>query len=162
MTTSTRDKGRAIARSSYQVFEVHPLAGLLVSGGNPIALFVLEQCRIRVGVVHHVDVKEATVQSQPLVWNGLGLVTDQMREEMVCLATGAMSLFDVFSPGAGVIAPGRGMRRGASRAGHAHRVATTRDGPVSVTSSLECSVRPHPQRIRGKGDRRLIIKGDTK
>jgi hypothetical protein len=68
--------GRAIARSSYQVFEVHPLAGLLVSGGIPIALFVLGQGRIRVGVVHHLDGKEATVQSQPLVWNGLGLVTD--------------------------------------------------------------------------------------
>ncbi|MEP7193591.1 MAG: DUF6390 family protein, partial [Actinomycetota bacterium] len=49
---------------------MYPWARLLASGGSPLALSVLDQCRIRVGVVIEVEGENATVRSAPLLWDG--------------------------------------------------------------------------------------------
>lgn len=90
---------RAHAHHSFQVFEVYPWARLLASSGNPVALSVLEQCRIRVGVVRSVDGETATVQSSPLVWSGSQLERGSPRQEVVRWSTDGKSLLDGVSPG---------------------------------------------------------------
>lgn len=91
--------GRALAHHSFQVYEVYPWARLLASDGNPIALSVLEQCRIRLGVVHRVDGEAATVQSRPLLWNGWAWEDGPIREEVVRWSAGGMSILEGLSPG---------------------------------------------------------------
>jgi len=95
-----REAGRrAIAQHSFQVFEVYPWARLLVTGGSPIALSVLEKCRIRTGIVQQVEGEEATVQSRPLVWNGTEIVGGPVRQEVVRWSTGGRSMLDGLSTG---------------------------------------------------------------
>lgn len=91
--------GRATAHHSFQVFEVYPWARLLVTDGTTVALEVLDQCRIRAGVVKHVDGESATVQSRPLIWNGSVLEIGPPREELVRWSTGGMSFLGGLTPG---------------------------------------------------------------
>jgi hypothetical protein len=86
--------GRAIAHHSFHVFDVYPWARMLVSNGNPTALSVLDQCRIRTGLVLHLEGEAATVQSRPLVWDGSAMVIGPMRHEVVRWSTDGMSLID--------------------------------------------------------------------
>jgi hypothetical protein len=90
---------RAQAHHSFQVFEVYPWARLLASDGNPIALAVLDQCRIRVGVVIRVEGENATVRSEPLLWEGSRLERGSSRLEQVRWSTNGRSLLDGLSPG---------------------------------------------------------------
>jgi Family of unknown function (DUF6390) len=90
---------RAQAHHSFQVFEVYPWARMLASDGNPIALSVLDRCRIRVGVVMAVQGEKATVQSAPLRWDGSRLEAGSTSLEVVRWSTDGRSLLDGLSPG---------------------------------------------------------------
>jgi hypothetical protein len=90
---------RAQAHHSFQVFEVYPWARLLATAGNPVALSVLDQCRIRVGVVLGVRGEEATVQSTPLLWGGSRFVPGSPSPEPVRWSADGLSLLDGVSPG---------------------------------------------------------------
>lgn len=62
---------RARAHHSFQVFEVYPWVRLLAEGRPPgPAVNVLDQCRIRVGVVEAVDGGAVSVRHRPLIWDG--------------------------------------------------------------------------------------------
>jgi hypothetical protein len=90
---------RALAHHSFQVFEVYPWARLLPSDGSRIALSVLEQCRIRVGVVHSVDGETASVQSSPLTWDGSRLDRGPACTETVRWSANGRAFLDRVSPG---------------------------------------------------------------
>jgi hypothetical protein len=90
---------RAQAHHSFQVFQVYPWARLLASDGHPVALSVLDQCRIRVGVVIGVEGENATVRSAPLLWNGSQFEKGSSRLEQVRWSTDGRSLLDGLSPG---------------------------------------------------------------
>lgn len=90
---------RALAHHSFQVFEVYPWASMLRSSGHPTALSVLDQCRIRTGVVVDADSDVATVRSRPLRWEGAGLTDGAWREETVRCSAGGRTLIDGLSPG---------------------------------------------------------------
>ncbi|MCM2417166.1 DUF6390 family protein [Streptomyces sp. RKAG293] len=90
---------RALAHHSFQVFDVYPWAHLLRTGNNPTALTVLDQCRIRTGVVLDVHGESATVTSSPLSWSGTTLGTGPQRQEVVRWSTGGRTLLDGLSPG---------------------------------------------------------------
>ena len=90
---------RAQAHHSFQVFEVYPWARLLASDGHPIALSVLDQCRIRVGVVTGVEGENATVRSTPLRWDGSVFEPGTPLREHVRWSAGGRSLIDGLSPG---------------------------------------------------------------
>jgi hypothetical protein len=90
---------RAKPHHSFQVFEVYPWARLLSSGANPIALSVLEQCRIRSGIVLRVDGENATVKSSPLIWEGSSLKMGSLRDEVVRWSTHGRSLLEAVFPG---------------------------------------------------------------
>ncbi|WP_434598806.1 DUF6390 family protein [Streptomyces sp. A5-4] len=95
-----REAGRrARAHHSFQVFDVYPWTRLLRAGGNPSALSVLDQCRIRTGVVLHVDGESATVESRPLRLEGDAVVTGPLRQEVVRWSTGGRSLIGGLTPG---------------------------------------------------------------
>ncbi|MDJ0464264.1 DUF6390 family protein [Streptomyces sp. H27-C3] len=95
-----REAGRhALAHHSFQVFDVYPWARLLRAGGNQSALLVLDQCRIRTGVVLHVDGASATVESRPLRLDGVAMVTGPLRQEVVRWSIGGRSLIDGLAPG---------------------------------------------------------------
>lgn len=95
-----RDAGRrALAHHSFQVFEVYPWAPMLRSAGHPTALSVLDQCRIRTGVVVAADRDLATVRSRPLCWDGAGLADGAWREETVRCSAGGLTLLDGLSAG---------------------------------------------------------------
>jgi hypothetical protein len=90
---------RAIAHHSFQVFEVYPWARLLLANGNPTALSVLDQCRIRTGRVVNVEGEAATVHSRPLVWDGSELTSGPIRQEVVRWSADGRSLIDRLCPG---------------------------------------------------------------
>ncbi|WP_326673869.1 DUF6390 family protein [Streptomyces sp. NBC_01257] len=90
---------RALAHHSFQVFEVYPWAPMLRTGGNPTALSVLDQCRIRTGVVLRADRHLATVRCRPLSWNGTELITGDWQEETARHSAGGRTLIDGLSPG---------------------------------------------------------------
>jgi hypothetical protein len=94
-----RTSGRATAHHSFQVFEVYPWAGLLAATGNPTAVSVLDQCRIRTGVVTRVDGESATVRARPLVWRDRALVRGPEREDVVRWSAGGSALIAPPSPG---------------------------------------------------------------
>lgn len=90
---------RALAHHSFQVFEVYPWAPMLGSSGHPTALTVLDQCRIRTGVVVRAGRDVATVRSRPLCWDGRGLGDGAWREETVRCSAGGLTLLDGLSTG---------------------------------------------------------------
>ncbi|MEC4019897.1 DUF6390 family protein [Streptomyces sp. H27-D2] len=90
---------RARAHHSFQVFDVYPWAHLLRTSNNPTALTVLDQCRIRTGIVLDVNGESATVTSTPLSWNGTTMETGPPRQEAVRWSTGGRTLLDGISPG---------------------------------------------------------------
>lgn len=90
---------RALAHHSFQVFEVYPWAAMLGVKASPVALSVLDRCRIRTGVVLTVDGESATVRSSPLVWAGNALTTGQPRDEVVAWSAQGRSLIGDLSPG---------------------------------------------------------------
>jgi hypothetical protein len=89
----------ALAHHSFQVFEVYPWGGLLASNGSPVALSVLEKCRIRVAAVIGVDGETATVRSSPLTWDGTRLAPGASRVEHVRWSADGRSLLEGVSPG---------------------------------------------------------------
>lgn len=131
-----RDAGRrALAHHSFQVFEVYPWAPMLRSMGRPTALSVLDQCRVRTGVVVAADRDIATVRSRPLCWDGAGLADGAWREETVRCSAGGLTLLDGLSgrrPGGAAL--GLGVRCDQRRTGPAHRIPrgapTHRLGPL--------------------------------
>jgi hypothetical protein len=90
---------RALAHHSFQVFEVYPWRRLLAMHGSPVALSVLEKCRIRVGVVLGVDGETATVRSSPLTWDGTILAPGSSGVERVRWSANGRSLLNGLSPG---------------------------------------------------------------
>lgn len=85
---------RAVAHHSFHVFEVYPWARLLGPDGNPTALSVLEQCRVRTGVVLDVAGETATVQSRALVWDGTAMVPGSPRPQVVRWSADGRSLLE--------------------------------------------------------------------
>jgi hypothetical protein len=91
--------GRALAHHSFQVFDVYPWAQLLRTTGNPSAISVLDQCRIRTGTVLHVDDESATVESRPLRWDGRAMVRGPAERQEVRFSVDGMTLIDPLAPG---------------------------------------------------------------
>ena len=95
-----RDAGdRATAHHSFQVFEVYPWAAMLRQTGSPVAVSVLDRCRIRTGVVVRVDGETATVRSRPLVWDGREIAAGPDRDEMVSWSAEGRSLLPGLAAG---------------------------------------------------------------
>lgn len=90
---------RAAAHHSFQVFEVYPWAAMLRRTGSPVAVSVLDRCRIRTGTVLAVAGETATVRSHPLVWDGGVLAPGPAAEEAVHWAAGGRSLLAGLAPG---------------------------------------------------------------
>ncbi|MYS18697.1 hypothetical protein GA0115240_10045 [Streptomyces sp. DvalAA-14] len=90
---------RALAHHSFQVFDVYPWARMLRAAGNPTALSVLDQCRIRTGVVLAVDGESAAVESRPLTWDGHAMLPGPPRREAARWSTGGRSLIARPRPG---------------------------------------------------------------
>jgi len=91
--------GRATAHHSFQVFEVYPWAAMLRRNQSPVALSVLDRCRIRTGVVVRVDAETATVRSRRLRWDGGALGAGPEVEEVVRWSRNGRSLIDEPVPG---------------------------------------------------------------
>ena len=91
--------GRAVAHHSFHVFEVYPWAAMLAAKAGPVALSVLDRCRIRTGVVVEVDGEKATVRSSPLVWEGGVLGPGPEGVEVVSWSVGGRSLIRAPEPG---------------------------------------------------------------
>jgi hypothetical protein len=73
---------RARAHHSFQVYEVYPWVGMLLSGKPPgPCVEVLDRCRIRVGDVVGVDGEAARVRCRPLAWDGAMLVESEEMDE---------------------------------------------------------------------------------
>jgi hypothetical protein len=90
---------RAVPHHSFQVFEVYPWAGLLTAKAGPVAVSVLDRCRIRAGVVLDVHGESATVRSNPLVWDGAELTPGPPRDEVAAWSVGGRSLLGRLAPG---------------------------------------------------------------
>ncbi|WP_329458586.1 DUF6390 family protein [Streptomyces sp. NBC_01497] len=91
----------ARAHHSFQVFDVYPWAGLLATAGRATALNVLDQCRIRTGVVVDVDGESAVVTSRPLLWDAARgvLAPGAPRRQAARWSTGGRSLVGRVAPG---------------------------------------------------------------
>ena len=90
---------RAAPHHSFQVFEVYPWAAMLRRAANPVAVSVLDRCRIRTGVVLDVTGATATVRSRPLTWDGAALRPGPAVDEVVSWSAYGRSLLDGLSPG---------------------------------------------------------------
>lgn len=84
---------RARAHHSFQVFEVYPWAGMLRDGrpAGP-AVAVLDQCRIRAGVVTAVEGETVDVTSRHLAWDGSALVLASAVTDRARWSVGGRSL----------------------------------------------------------------------
>jgi hypothetical protein len=91
--------GRATAHHSFHVFEVYPWTAMLRQSGSPVAVSVLDRCRIRTGVVLDVDGETATVRSRPLAWNGSALTSGPAVDEVVGWSANGRSLLRGLAPG---------------------------------------------------------------
>ncbi|MFL6223410.1 MAG: DUF6390 family protein, partial [Actinomycetes bacterium] len=97
--TWTDANGRAVAQHSFQVFEVYPWAAMLRRSASPVAVSVLDRCRIRTGEVREVQGETATVRCRPLHWNGAALVPGPETDEVVRWSAGGRSLLAGLSTG---------------------------------------------------------------
>jgi hypothetical protein len=97
---SWREAGdRARAHHSFHVFEVYPWARLLGSAAPATAVSVLDQCRVRTGVVLEAGEQVATVSSRPLVWDGVAMVAGAPQQQTVRWAVDGASLIERPHPG---------------------------------------------------------------
>jgi hypothetical protein len=87
------------AHHSFHVFAVYPWMGLLRAGQVEPSLRVLDQCRIRWGVVEEVQGDSAIVRSRPLTWEDGTLGYGPARPESVKLAQGGRGLVSGLQPG---------------------------------------------------------------
>ena len=83
---------RPVAQHSFQVFEVYPWAAMLRRSPTPVAVSVLDRCRIRTGVVREVHGETATVRCRPLVWDGSAFVPGAETDEVVRWSADGRSL----------------------------------------------------------------------
>jgi hypothetical protein len=90
---------RALAHHTFQVFDVYPWAQLLRTTGNPSAITVLDQCRIRTGRVVDVRDETATVESRPLQWNGRAMAPGPPHEREARFSVDGLTLIDPPAPG---------------------------------------------------------------
>lgn len=81
-----------VPHHGFHVFGVYPWVGLLRSGAAAQALQVLDRCRIRWGRITALGEAQATVESQPLVWDGLRLKLGPPRVETALTARGGYLL----------------------------------------------------------------------
>jgi hypothetical protein len=91
--------GRASAHHSFQVFEVYPWAAMLTQKVAPVAVSVLDRCRIRTGTVRAVTGETATVRSHPLVLSDGALIAGPAVDEVVKWSVDGLSLLPGVSPG---------------------------------------------------------------
>jgi hypothetical protein len=89
----------AVPHHSFHVFGVYPWVGLIREGQVDQPLRVLDQCRIRWGVVRRVEGDQALVQSRPLVWDGRALGYGPLRDEMVTWGRDGVGLAEPLRPG---------------------------------------------------------------
>ena len=94
--------GRAVAHHSFHVFEVYPWAAMLGAKAGPVALSVLDRCRVRTGVVVEVDGEKAMVRSNPLVWEGGRLAPGPACVEIASWSVRGQSLIRAPVPGEAV------------------------------------------------------------
>jgi hypothetical protein len=90
---------RALPHHSFQVFEVYPWAAMLGAKATPVAVSVLDRCRIRTGVVLAVDGEQATVRCSPLVYAAGVLAPGAAVEEVANWSIGGRSLLAGPAPG---------------------------------------------------------------
>jgi hypothetical protein len=91
--------GRAVAHHSFQVFEVYPWAAMLRRNASPVAVSVLDRCRIRTGEVRDVRGETATVRCRPLIWDRTALVPGPETDEVVRWSADGRSLLAGLSTG---------------------------------------------------------------
>jgi hypothetical protein len=75
---------------SFHVFAIYPWVGLLRAGDVDEPLRVLDQCRVRWGLVEQVQSDIALVRSRPLTWDGGKLAYGPSRLETATLARGGL------------------------------------------------------------------------
>jgi uncharacterized protein DUF6390 len=76
------------AHHSFHVFAIYPWMGMLRAGRVEPSLRILDQCRIRWGVVEEIHDDSALVRSQPLTWDGDRLGHGPARLETARVARG--------------------------------------------------------------------------
>ncbi len=84
---------------SFHVFAVYPWIGLLRAGHVDEPLRVLNQCRIRGGLVEEADGNLAVVRTRPLFWDGSRLGYGPARLETVTLASEGLGFVKGLHPG---------------------------------------------------------------
>jgi hypothetical protein len=89
----------AVPDHSFHVFGVYPWVGLLRTGRASTPLEHLDRCRIRWGRVLSTAGDEATVLSQPLIYDGRDLGLGDPRPETVQAAVGGVSFLGPLQPG---------------------------------------------------------------
>jgi uncharacterized protein DUF6390 len=89
----------AVAHHSFHVFAVYPWVSMLGRGNDVAALSILEQCRIRSGLVTEVDGDRALVSSQPLELVDGRLTLGAERLESVRWSVGGRSLVSGLTAG---------------------------------------------------------------
>ena len=78
---------------AFHVFAIYPWVGLL-NRGSDVARSILDQCRIRTGVVRSVDGPRAQVETRPLTWDGSTLGIGSPEPLDVRWSDGGRSLLD--------------------------------------------------------------------
>lgn len=94
----------AVPHHSHHVFGVYPWVGLLRAGRVEEPMQVLDQCRVRWGMVVAVEGDRLLMTSRPLGWDGRQLSLDQPRDEWVTWAEGGRSPLAPPRPGDAVAA----------------------------------------------------------
>jgi hypothetical protein len=84
---------------NFHVFSVYPWVGLLRGGSSPVALDVLDRCRVRWARVLAVGPEGASVASRRLTWDGTRLGLSAPQPETVATATDGLALLDGLAPG---------------------------------------------------------------
>jgi len=87
------------AHHSFHVFAIYPWMRMLRAGRVEPSLRILDQCRIRWGVVEEVRDDSAIVRSRPLTWDGDGLGHGPPRPETARVARGGRGLVRGLRPG---------------------------------------------------------------
>ena len=97
LATSIPDGG--VPHHDFHVFGVYPWVGLLRSGDATDPLRVLESCRITPGRVLEVDGERATVEAQPLEWDGQTLRLGAPKPRRAAWRRDGLGFLDELRPG---------------------------------------------------------------
>jgi len=97
--SATKPAAEALPHHGFHVFTIYPWVGMLGGSNDPVAVSVLDNCRIRSGEVTEVAGDELQVLSRPLTWDGHALGLGAAQLERVRWADAGRSLLGEVRPG---------------------------------------------------------------